>query len=78
MEGWDIPLELRALAQVSPEEASCVVAGVGTLHQVEDRVLTPSIRAITRDVAGGTYEVTEPKVDETNKPVLDDQGKPII
>src|SRR6516162_1382609 len=78
MEGWDIPLELRALAQVSPEEASCVVAGVGTLNQVEDRVLTPSIRAITRDVAGGTYEVTEPKVDETNKPVLDDQGKPII
>jgi hypothetical protein len=78
MEGWDIPLELRALAQVSPEEASCVVAGVGTLKQVEDRVLTPSIRAITRDVAGGTYEVTEPKVDETNKPVLDDQGKPII
>jgi SPFH domain / Band 7 family len=78
MEGWDIPLELRALAQVSPEEASCVVAGVGTLKQVEDRVLTPSIRAITRDVAGGTYEVIEPKVDETNKPVLDDQGKPII
>lgn len=78
MEGWDIPLELRALAQVSPEEASCVVAGVGTLKQVEDRVLTPSIRAITRDVAGGTYEVTEPKVDETNKPVLDPQGKPII
>lgn len=78
MEGWDIPLELRALAQVSPEEASCVVAGVGTLKQVEDRVLTPSIRAITRDVAGGTYEVTEPKVDETNKPVLDAQGKPII
>ena len=69
---------MRALAQVSPEEASCVVAGVGTLNQVEDRVLTPSIRAITRDVAGGTYEVTEPKVDETNKPVLDDQGKPII
>src|SRR5262249_17828794 len=61
-----------------PEEASCVVAGVGTLKQVEDRVLTPSIRAITRDVAGGTYEVTEPKGDETNKPGLDAQGKPII
>jgi hypothetical protein len=64
MEGWDIPLELRVIAQVSPDDAPCVVAGVGTLKQVEDRVLTPSIRAITRDVAGGTYEVTEPKVDE--------------
>jgi hypothetical protein len=78
MEGWDVPLELRVVAQVSPAEASCVVAGVGTLKDVEDRVLTPSIRAITRDVAGGTYEVTEAKVDESGKPVLDNDGKPIF
>ena len=68
MEGWDVPLELRVVAQVAPSEASCVVAGVGTLRQVEDRVLTPSIRAITRDVAGGSYEITEAKVDENGKP----------
>ena len=78
MEGWDVPLELRIVAQVSPAEASCVVAGVGTLKDVEDRVLTPSIRAITRDVAGGTYEVTEAKVDENGKPMLDNDGKPIF
>jgi hypothetical protein len=78
MEGWDVPLELRIVAQVSPAEASCVVAGIGTLKDVEDRVLTPSIRAITRDVAGGTYEVTEAKVDESGKPVLDTDGKPIF
>jgi uncharacterized membrane protein YqiK len=78
MEGWDVPLELRVVAQVAPNDAACVVAGIGTLKQVEDRVLTPSIRAITRDVAGGTYEVTEAKVDENGKPVLDKDGKPII
>src|SRR5215471_19071576 len=78
MEGWDVPLELRIVAQVSSAEASCVVAGIGTLKDVEDRVLTPSIRAITRDVAGGTYEVTEAKVDENGKPVLDGEGKPIF
>ncbi|HLN08177.1 MAG TPA: hypothetical protein VK281_04345, partial [Xanthobacteraceae bacterium] len=78
MEGWDVPLELRVVAQVSPAEASCVVAGVGTLKDVEDRVLTPSIRAITRDVSGGTYEVTEAKVDENGKPILDADGKPIF
>jgi hypothetical protein len=77
MEGWDVPLELRVVAQVSPSEASCVVAGVGALKDIEDRVLTPSIRAITRDVAGGTYDVEEPKTDETGKPVLVD-GKPVI
>lgn len=78
MEGWDVPLELRVIAQVSPDDAACVVAGVGTLKQIEDRVLTPSIRAITRDVAGGTYQVTEARVDENGKPVLDAEGKPII
>ena len=78
MEGWDVPLELRVVAQVSPSDASCVVAGVGTLKDVEDRVLTPSIRAITRDVAGGTYEVTEARVDENGKPILDREGKPIF
>jgi hypothetical protein len=78
MEGWDVPLELRVVAQVSPADASCVVAGVGTLKDVEDRVLTPSIRAITRDVAGGTYEVTEAKVDENGRPILDTDGKPIF
>ena len=78
MEGWDVPLELRVIAQVAPSDAACVVAGIGTLKQIEDRVLTPSIRAITRDVAGGTYEVTEAKLDESGKPILDEEGKPII
>ncbi|MBX2805700.1 MAG: hypothetical protein KTR19_07000 [Hyphomicrobiales bacterium] len=78
MEGWDVPLELRVIAQVAPTDAPCVVAGIGTLKQIEDRVLTPSIRAITRDVAGGTYEVTEPKLDESGTPVLDEDGQPII
>jgi hypothetical protein len=78
MEGWDVPLELRVIAQVSPNEAACVVASVGGLKEVEERVLTPSIRAIARDVAGGSFEVTEPKVDETGKPVLSADGKPIF
>ena len=78
MEGWDVPLELRVVAQVAPADASCVVAGVGSLKQVEERVLTPSIRAITRDVAGGTYEITEARVDESGKPILDKDGKPVF
>lgn len=77
MEGWDVPLELRVIAQVSPEQAPCVVAGLGELKQVEDRVITPSIRAIVRDVAGGTYTVTEPKLDKDGKPILED-GRPVI
>ncbi len=78
MEGWDVPLELRVVAQVSPENAACVVAGIGGLKEVEDRVLTPSIRAITRDVAGGTYTVEEPKLDMNGQPIIDENGQPII
>jgi hypothetical protein len=74
VEGWDVPLELRVVAQVSPSKAACVVASVGSLQNVEDRVLTPSIRAIARDVVGGSFEVTEPEIGQDGKPVLDDKG----
>lgn len=78
MEGWDVPLELRVVAQVAPDDASCVVAGIGGLQEAEDRVITPSIRAIARDVAGGTYQITEARVDENGKPILGANGQPII
>ncbi len=57
VEGWDIPLELRALVQVSPEHAPIVVGSVGGLSEIEDRILTPAIRSIVRNVAGSTVRV---------------------
>lgn len=78
VEGWDVPLELRVVAQVSPEKAACVVASVGSLQDVEDRVLTPTIRAIARDVVGGSFVVTEPKLGEDGKPVVDEHGNVIL
>ena len=59
VEGWDVPQELRALVQVTPENAPVVVASVGGLKQIEDSVLTPSIRSIVRNVAGGTVTYDE-------------------
>ncbi|HQF31733.1 MAG TPA: SPFH domain-containing protein, partial [Hyphomicrobiales bacterium] len=57
VEGWDIPLELRALVQVSPEHAPIVIASVGGLDEIEDRILTPAIRSIVRNVAGSTVRL---------------------
>lgn len=57
MEGWDIPLELRALVQISPENAAVVVGSVGGIVEVENRILTPAIRSIVRNVAGGQISV---------------------
>jgi hypothetical protein len=57
-EGWDVPQELRVLAQVSPEMAPFVVASLGLTQEnaaqvIEDRVVTPIIRSVVRDVQGG-------------------------
>ena len=73
VEGWEIPQELRALVQVTPEEAPFVVAAVGSLENVEDRILTPAIRSIVRNLFGGSIKA--PQKDKDGNPVLDDRGK---
>ncbi|HSG94762.1 MAG TPA: SPFH domain-containing protein [Afifellaceae bacterium] len=67
VEGWDIPQELRALVQVSPENAPIVVGAVGGLEEIENRILTPAIRSIIRNVAGS--EITLPNPDDPNQPI---------
>lgn len=57
VEGWDIPLELRALVQVDPENAPIVVGSVGGLAEIEDRILTPAIRSIVRNVLGSNIRI---------------------
>jgi hypothetical protein len=57
MKGWDMPLELRALMQIQPENAAVVVSSVGTLEDVEKRILTPAIRSIARNAAGDQIHV---------------------
>ncbi len=60
VEGWDIPQELRVLVQVSPRNAPIVVGAVGGLTEIEDRILTPAIRSIVRNVAGSEIELPDP------------------
>ena len=65
IEGWDIPLELRALVQISPENAPVVVGSVGAIEEIENRILTPAIRSIVRNVAGSEIRVREKNPDGT-------------
>lgn len=65
VEGWDIPVELRALVQVSPENAPVVIGSVGGLDQIENRILTPAIRSIVRNVAGSNVRVPQKNEDGT-------------
>ncbi len=53
VEGWRIPLDVRVVVQVDPAQAPRVVAAVGGLAEVEDRIVTPALRSIVRNVGGG-------------------------
>lgn len=52
VESWIVPLELRVIAQVSSKDAPFVVASVGGLKDVEDKILTPTIRSVVRNIVG--------------------------
>ena len=52
VEGWNIPLDVRVLVQVTPAKAPFVVASVGNVKEVEDKIMTPAIRSIVRNVVG--------------------------
>jgi len=76
VEGWNIPVELRVLMQVRPEDAPSVVAAVGSIDQIEDRIITPAIRSIVRNIGGGIYAA--PLLDKNGAAMLDADGNPVI
>jgi regulator of protease activity HflC (stomatin/prohibitin superfamily) len=78
VEGWDVPQELRVLVQITPENAPFVVASVGDLKKVEERVLTPAIRSVLRNVVGGSIRVPTQVVDSDGNPLADDSGEPLV
>ena len=50
MEGWLVPQELRVQVQVEPKDAPFLVASVGSVEFAEDKVVTPSIRSVVRNI----------------------------
>ena len=50
MEGWLVPQELRVQVQVEPRDAPFLVASVGNVSAAEDKVVTPSIRSVVRNI----------------------------
>lgn len=71
VEGWNVPIELRVLVQVAPQDAPFTVAAVGGIQEVEDRIITPAIRAVTRDVLGGMIRIEQPLLDKDGNVVME-------
>lgn len=53
MEGWTIPQEIRIQVQVEAKDAPFLVASVGTVSAAENKVVTPSIRSVVRNICAG-------------------------
>jgi hypothetical protein len=52
VEGWVVPVDMRILVAVQPKFAPMVVASVGDLTAVEDKIITPAARDILRTIGG--------------------------
>jgi hypothetical protein len=58
VEGWTVYQELRIQARVRPDDAPLVVASVGGLQEIEDRIITPQVRSQLRNIGGSHITVT--------------------
>ena len=76
IEGWTVAQQLRALVQVTPENAPFVVASVGGVDDVEDRIIFPAVQSVIRNVLGGSIRVATPILNKNGDPVLDDNNIP--
>jgi regulator of protease activity HflC (stomatin/prohibitin superfamily) len=56
VEGWDVFQDSRVQVQVSPENAPFVVASVGGIQEIEDKIITPNYRSIIRNVVAKRVE----------------------
>ncbi len=60
VQGWDVFQDSRVQVQVTPENAPFVVASVGSLEEVENKIITPNYRSILRNVVSQVVTVEEP------------------
>ncbi|MCF7857383.1 MAG: hypothetical protein K9M10_02805 [Candidatus Pacebacteria bacterium] len=78
IEGYTIHQSLRVLVQVTPQNAPFIVASVGGMEEVENRIITPAVQSAVRDLSGQFITVTEAVIDrQTGKPMLDPQGNAV-
>lgn len=78
IDGYTIHQSLRVLVQVTPQNAPFIVASVGGMAEVENRIITPAVQSAVRDLSGQFITVTEAVIDgESGKPVLDEDGNAV-
>ncbi len=75
IDGYTINQSVRVLVQVTPQNAPYIVASVGGMNEVEDRIISPAVASAIRDLSGKILALQTTLIDEqTGQPELDDQG----
>ena len=78
IDGYTIHQSVRVLVQVTPRNAPFIVASVGGMEEVENRIISPAVQSAVRDLSGQFITVTEAVFDDkTGKPKLDENGDAI-
>lgn len=77
VEGWDVYQDSRVQVQVTPENASFVVASVGTIQAVEDKIITPNYRSIVRNVVAEDVPIRIQAEDANGLPLWEDEKQTI-
>jgi len=80
MEGWLVPQELRVQVQVEPKDAPFLVASVGNVDAAEDKVVTPAIRSVVRNICAAEkvlslIDENRPKVEARIEAAVIPEGK---
>jgi len=70
VEGWDVWQDSRVQVQVTPANAPFIVASVGSLEAVENKIITPIYRSMLRNVISKDVTVVEAVLDAEDNPVL--------
>lgn len=78
IEGWTIHQNLRVVVQVRPNMAPVVVASTGSLSDIENKILTPSIQSIVRNVLGGAERIIPVLLEDGTKTVRSMQVLDVI
>lgn len=70
VEGWDVFQDSRVQIQVTPENAPFVVAAVGSIDAIEDKIITPSYRSIVRNVVAENVKEKITTIDSEGKEII--------
>ncbi len=56
VDGWEVPIEMRALVQVDPKNAPVIFAAIGNLEQLEEKIFTPLVRSVVKNIINAEYQ----------------------